>query len=175
MRKVILLRHAKSSWADAALGDHDRPLNKRGKAAAPVIGAWLARNGHRPDLVLCSSSVRTCETVRRMKAGLSDLPDPVIEAELYHASPMTMSARLRALPDDVMTVMLVGHQPGLGSLARQLADGTESSRCSQAFTHFPTAAAAILTLGDVVWSSVGPGTARLVDFARPRDLMDDNR
>ena len=125
MKKVILLRHAKSSWDDPTLDDHDRPLNKRGRAAAPVIGAWLEYRNHKPDMVLCSSAARTRETVHGVQQSMPRLPSPVVEAELYHASPGDMRARLSQLPDDVECVMIVGHQPGLGALARRLADGQE--------------------------------------------------
>lgn len=172
MKKVILLRHAKSSWDDPALDDHDRPLNGRGMASAPVIGEWLAYRKHVPDMVLCSSSTRTTQTVRRMKDALPGMPEPEIDPDLYHASPNTMRDRLAQLPKDCETVMLVGHQPGLGSLVRQLSDGQERRRCRRAYEHFPTAAAAVLEFDVEDWSEVDYQRARFVDFAKPRELMD---
>lgn len=172
MKKVILLRHAKSSWDDPATDDHDRPLNKRGKAAVPLIGGWLAHRQHLPDTVLCSSSTRTRETVSRMRSALPRLPEPVIEHELYHASPCAMRDRLARLPPDCETVMLVGHNPGLGSLVRKMSDGREKRRCRRAFEHFPTAAAAVLELDLDDWSKLDFARARFVDFAMPRELMD---
>jgi phosphohistidine phosphatase len=150
MKKVILLRHAKSRWDDPATDDHDRPLNKRGKAAAPIIGRWLADRGYLPDTVLCSSSARTTETVRRMR---KTMPGGQTAAELHD-------------------VMLVGHNPGLGSLVRKMADGREDRRCRRAFEHFPTGAAAVLELDLDRWSEIGFGEARFVDFASPRELME---
>ena len=172
MKKVILLRHAKSSWSDPTLDDHDRPLNGRGKAAAPVIGAWLAHRKHIPDTVLCSSSERTKQTVRRMKGALPGLPEPEVDPALYHASPTTMRDRLAQLPEDCDTVMLVGHQPGLGALVRKLANGREQRRCKRAYEHFPTAAAAVLEVDVDAWSDLDFAQARFVDFAKPRELMD---
>lgn len=172
MKKVILLRHAKSSWDDPSLDDHDRPLNGRGKASAPVIGAWLANRKHVPDRVLCSSSERTKQTVRRMRDTLPGLPDPEVDPELYHASPSTMRDRLAQLPEDCDTVMLVGHQPGLGSLVRKLSDGQERRRCRRAYEHFPTAAAAVLEFDVEDWADLDYQQARFVDFAKPRELMD---
>ncbi len=172
MKKVILLRHGKSSWDDPALDDHDRPLNPRGRAAAPVIGEWLAHRKHVPDLVLCSSSKRTRQTVKGMKSAMPTLPEPVIERQLYHASPCDMRERLTKLPKDVDTVLLVGHQPGLGSLVRKLSNGSESRRCKRAFEHFPTAAAAVLELDVEDWSELEYEKASFVDFAKPRELMD---
>jgi phosphohistidine phosphatase len=172
MRKVILLRHAKSSWDEPGVGDHDRPLNARGKAAAPLIGRWLGERRHVPDTVLCSSSERTKETVRRMRAVLPELPEPAIEHALYHASPERMRDRLARLPQDCWTVMLVGHNPGLGSLVRQMSDGREDRRCSRACEHFPTGAAAVLEIDLETWSDIDFAKARIVDFATPRQLME---
>ena len=172
MKKVILLRHAKSSWADPALEDHDRPLNKRGKSAAPVIAQWLAHRKHLPDTILCSSSRRTRETVEQMRKAVPDLPEAAIEPTLYHAAPGTMLERLKELPASAETAMLVGHQPGLGSLARLMSDGREKRRCRRAYEHFPTAAAAVLELDIDDWSELDVAKARFVDFAKPRELMD---
>ena len=172
MRKIVLLRHAKSSWSDPTLADHDRPLNARGKAAAPVTGEWLAYRQHLADRVLCSSAVRTVETVRRMRVAVPALPAPEIDPGLYHASPGEMLERLRALGPDTGTVMMVGHQPGLGSLVRLLSDGTASRRCARAFEHFPTAAVAVMEVDIADWADLAYGTARFTDFAKPRELMD---
>jgi phosphohistidine phosphatase len=172
MRKVILLRHAKSSSDDPAVDDHDRPLNKRGKAAAPLIGRWLAERRHIPDTVLCSSSERTKETVARMRRALPELPDPVVERELYHASPDQMRDRLARVPEDRAAVMLVGHNPGLGSLVRKMSDGRERRRCRRAYEHFPTGAAAVLELDLDSWAEIDFAKARFVDFATPRELME---
>lgn len=172
MKKVILLRHAKSSWDDPAVDDHDRPLNRRGKAAAPLIGHWLSERRHLPDTVLCSSAARTTETVRRLRKTLPKLPAPAVERELYHASPSAMRDRLAMLPQDCETVMLVGHNPGLGSLVRKLSDGRENRRCRRAYEHFPTGAAAVLELDVESWSQIDFASARFVDFAVPRELME---
>lgn len=172
MKKVILLRHAKSSWDDPQLDDHDRPLNARGKAAAPVIAEWLRDRQHMPDLVLCSSAKRTKQTVRRVRTVMPDLPKPEVERGLYHASPIVLKERLARLPADCDAVLVVGHQPGLGAFARKLADGRETRRCKRAYEHFPTAAAAVMELDVDDWSEIAFASARFVDFAKPRELMD---
>lgn len=170
MRKVILVRHAKSSWDDPALDDHDRPLNARGRAAAPVIARWLAARGHLPDRVLCSSALRTRETARLMTPDLPGMPVPEIEPGLYHATPEAMRARLADLPETVGTVMLIGHNPGLSALARKLAGGRVRPGCARAFTDFPTAAAAVFTSDAPRWDALGFGQCTFVDFARPKEL-----
>lgn len=172
MKTILLLRHAKSSWADPEIEDHDRPLNARGMAACPVIGAWLRDHGYGPDVVLCSSSRRTRQTVEELRKTVPDLPGPDIDPDLYHAMPDAMLARLNALPDSAGTVLLVGHQPGLGSLLRLLSDGQEKRRCRRAFEHFPTASVAVLRADIDHWSDLGYGRAQFVDFAKPRELQD---
>ena len=172
MKKIILLRHAKSSWQDPSLDDHDRPLNARGRGAAPIIGDWLAHRNHLPDTVLCSSARRTRQTVKGLRKAIPSLPEARIEEPLYHASPGTMLERLRGLPVECQTVLLVGHQPGLGTLTRMLSDGRESRRCRRAFEHFPTAAAAVLDVDIADWADLAYGIAHFVDFAKPRELMD---
>ncbi len=176
MKKLIILRHAKSSWKDNSLDDHQRPLNARGNAAVPVIGKWLVDNGHFPDTVLCSSSVRTCQTAEKLGMTMPGFPDPVVEADLYHAAPGTLLARLRELPGACQTAMIIGHQPGLATLTRMLADGRENRHCQNAYEHFPTAAAAVLEIEslaiDSKWQTLDYRMARFVDFAKPRELMD---
>lgn len=170
MKRVILVRHGKSSWDDPELDDHDRPLNERGRNAAPVTGAWLAKKGLRPDAVLCSSAKRTRQTAKRMAKAV-ELPEPQIDRHLYHAAPSAMRDRLAALDRAHETVMLIGHQPGLGSLTRKLSDGTARPRCARAFEHFPTAAAAVLEFDIDDWSEIADATGRFVDFALPRELQ----
>ncbi|MEM6489055.1 MAG: histidine phosphatase family protein [Pseudomonadota bacterium] len=168
---LILLRHAKSSWADPELGDHDRPLNKRGKAAAPAMGTWLSQAGYRPDRVLVSSSRRTRQTVDRMRETMPDLPAAEVEPRLYHAEPDMMFDILSRQPDAAQTVLLVGHQPGLSAFARRLVNGQVRPHCVQAFQHFPTAAAAVMLLPIFQWGALSPGSAEFIDFAVPREVM----
>jgi len=172
MKKLILLRHAKSSWENPTLEDHERPLNPRGRRAAPVIARWLDARAHLPDAVLCSPSVRTRETWERMAEAVPALPRPQIVEGLYHAAPADLLAIAAEAPDGAGTVMLIGHQPGLGGFARRLSKAAPRPRCAQAFTHFPTAAAAVLLLDIAAWADIAFGLAEFTDFARPRELME---
>lgn len=174
MKTVILLRHAKSSWSDPDLDDHDRPLNGRGKAAAPVIARWLERTGYMPDRVVCSSSKRTRQTLKRMRAVLPGLPEATVEPKLYHAEPRLMFEILSTQPDSADCVLVIGHQPGLSAFARHLVNGRIRPGCGRAFEHFPTAAAAVLTLPVAQWGELSPHSADFVDFAVPRELMSDD-
>jgi phosphohistidine phosphatase len=159
-RRLYLLRHAKSSWKDPALADHDRPLAPRGRRAAKRIGRHLRDQGIEPALVLCSSAIRARETLERI--GLA----AHIEPELYGAGAGALLARLRQVPAAVPSVMLIGHNPGLQELALLLCRSGPSVRELEA--KFPTAALATVALAS--WSSLGRGTAQLIDFVRPRDL-----
>ncbi|MEL6773907.1 MAG: histidine phosphatase family protein [Pseudomonadota bacterium] len=175
MKTVILLRHAKSSWADPELDDHDRPLNKRGKASAPLIADWMKRSGYRPDRVLCSSAKRTRQTLKRMRDAMPDLPQAILEPRLYHADPGVMFGLLSEQPDQSDTVLVLGHQPGLSAFARKLVNGHVRPRCVRAFQHFPTAAAAVLTLPVARWEDLAPNSAAFIDFAVPRELAAGER
>ena len=173
MKTLILLRHAKSSWKHGGLSDHDRPLNKRGRASAPVMAGWLIAKGYLPDTILCSSSARTQETVALMRASQPALPHPAILPELYHAGFEMILASVRDLPESTATAMLVAHEPGMSQATRSFATEDVPDRCVRAFGHFPTAAAAIFEFDVGDWDQVSPGTGRFIDFAVPRELLAD--
>ncbi|MEO0361669.1 MAG: histidine phosphatase family protein, partial [Pseudomonadota bacterium] len=116
MRRLLIMRHAKSDWGGHGLADHDRPLNRRGRLAAALMGAFLREDGLRPDLALVSSALRTRETWELM--GL-DAPTETL-AVLYHAAPDAIFAAARRAPDDARTVLILGHQPGLQAAANAL-------------------------------------------------------
>ena len=171
MRRLILFRHAKSCWADPDLPDHDRPLTQRGRLAAPLMGAWLAERGYVPNLVLCSSSLRTIETWRAAQPLLPQAPPPQILRDLYHADPDAMLRILQSAPDSAETVLIVGHQPGIGAFARKLAAAATSAGPARAFQKFPTAACAVLDLPVARWADAAFGTADFHSFAAPRELV----
>jgi phosphohistidine phosphatase len=167
MKTLFLLRHAKSSWDDPGLADHDRPLAPRGKRAANAIAEHLRDEGVAPELVLCSSSQRTRETLERIAPALGDEVRVEIERELYAASPDRLLERLRAVDDDAESVMLIGHNPGIEQLALSLAGDGE--KLTDVRRKYPTAALATLEF-DGRWSELEPGTARLTDFVKPKQL-----
>lgn len=167
MKRIILLRHAKSSWNVAGLSDHERPLNKRGKAASPKIGSWLQSNGYLPDLILCSTAIRAQETVDRL--GFPEQVPVVYAKHLYLADPMHLLQALRGVEDQHDCVMITGHQPGLSTFARLLSPDA-APNCAQAFEHFPTAAAGVFQTDNKTWGQLEAGQAAFIDFAKPRDL-----
>ena len=167
MKRLYLLRHAKSSWDDPTLADHDRPLAPRGRRAAKVMAEHLRRKGISPELVLCSPSTRTRQTLTRLAPGMGKNADVQIGPELYAASAPDLLEALRKVPDEVESVMLIGHNPGMQHLALSLASaGSESPRLR---SKFPTAALATLELKGS-WRELAPGSADLVSFVKPKEL-----
>ncbi|MGH2984621.1 MAG: SixA phosphatase family protein [Solirubrobacterales bacterium] len=167
MKRLYLLRHAKSSWDDPTLADHDRPLAPRGRRAARVIAEHLRRKGVAPELVLCSPSRRTRQTLRRIAPGLGENADVRIESELYAASAADLIEVLQEVPDEVKAVMLIGHNPGIQDLAVSLARG--GSEIARVRSKFPTAALATLELNGS-WRELSPGSAELVSLVKPKEL-----
>jgi phosphohistidine phosphatase len=164
----MLLRHAKSSWADPTLADVDRPLSPRGERASKKIAKHMLRNKARPDLVLCSSSLRTRQTLAAIAPSLGTRCSIEVVPELYAASAEELFERLRMLPDSVESVMIIGHNPGLHDLALALASrGTERPRLH---AKFPTGALATLALRRDTWAALHTGDAKLVGFVAPREL-----
>jgi phosphohistidine phosphatase len=165
MKRLLLLRHAKSSWDDPSLPDHDRPLAPRGRRAVQRIAEHLRSEGVRPDLVLCSSSRRTRETLQGLELAF-DRTEVRLEHGLYAASDLALLARVRKVPEHIGSLALIGHNPGLQDLALELGGGRELARLRD---KFPTGALATFEF-DGLWRELGPGRARLVAFVVPKDL-----
>jgi phosphohistidine phosphatase len=167
VRRLHLLRHAKSSWDDHTLRDRDRPLAPRGRRATTRIARWARKHDVRPQLVISSSAVRAQETLRGVLPGLGG-PEVWTEVALYAASAETLLERVRALPDEAMEAMLVGHNPGLADLVLLLAEPGELR--DRAAAKVPTGALATLEADIASWSELEPGNARLAEFVIPREL-----
>jgi phosphohistidine phosphatase len=166
VQTLFLLRHAKSSWADPTLSDMDRPLAPRGRRDAKRIAEHLRRVGVEPELVLCSTAVRTRETLDLVRATLP-ASKLTLEQELYAAGVDALLARIRRVPETVESAMLIGHNPGLHQLALVLASsGDELERLE---AKFPTAALATLTLTSA-WGRVASGDATLAAYVVPKQL-----
>jgi len=167
-RTVILLRHGKSSWSDSTLADIDRPLAPRGERAAKKLAKYIRRKRIRPALVLCSPALRARQTLEAVEASLGKRYVVEIVPQLYAASEHELLERLKALPEPVSSVMLIGHNPGLQDLALVLA--ARGSYLPQLEEKFPTGALATLVVPSPSWSALGPGEAELVDYVLPRQL-----
>ena len=170
-RRIIVLRHAKADWP--SVPDHERPLADRGRRDAPVAGRWLADLGLLPDLALCSTAERTRETWKLFAHELPARPRTVYEDRLYEAAPGQLIEVLQEVPEEVATVLLVGHNPGVQGLTEVLAGEHEGETLPELrSTGFPTAAVAVLAV-EGPWKALEPGVARLTTFVTPKDLPED--
>jgi len=165
VRHLYLLRHAKSSWGDPGLDDHDRPLAPRGRRAAKQVRRHMRGAGIEPELALCSSARRTQETLERLRLG--GAVSVSVEDGLYAASADRLLERLREVPDEVGSVLVIAHNPGLQALAASLASG--GGELPRLERQFPTAALATLAF-EGPWRDLGPGGAELVEYVVPREL-----
>ena len=166
MKRLILTRHAKSSWDDPLMNDHDRPLNERGKAAAADLGQWLASRGYVPGEVLCSDAVRTRATFGGIAPALPAGPMLELKPALYHAGPDVMLAVLRHARAD--TVMMIGHNPGIGDFAARL---VAHAPVNADFARYPTGATLVVDFDIADWGQVAFGTGVTVDFIVPREIV----
>jgi len=164
----MLLRHAKSAWPDVP--DRDRPLAKRGRRDAPVMGRWLRDHGYLPDVVVCSVARRTRQTWELVAPELGGSPSVTFEPRAYAASAQTLLYLARELPDACRAALLIGHNPAIAELAASLTEPpAENGAPPSPGIRFPTAAVAVLEFpGD--WADLAPGQARLLDFAAPADM-----
>lgn len=170
MLTLTLLRHAKSSWDDETLSDFDRPLSKRGRKAAPIVGQALARCGSAPDCILCSTSERTRETLKLVREHLPGSALVRYEDSLYHALPEVLLEHIQTRAGLATHLMLVGHNPGLEILAAHLVKSGPRDDLVAMEKKFPTAAFAQFTFATSAWHDIQPGTGTLVTFVRPKDL-----
>ena len=166
VQTLSLLRHAKSSWADPTLPDRERPLAPRGRRDAKRIAKHLRRLGFEPELVLCSSAARTRETLELVRPSLAGSAVS-LEEGLYAASRDELLTRLRLVPDDVSSVMLIGHNPGLQELALTL--GSAGDELERLRSKFPTGALAMLTVA-TTWRRLAPAEAALAAYVVPKQL-----
>ena len=171
MLTLSLLRHAKSSWDDLDLDDFDRPLSKRGANAAPEMGRAMRELKLNPDLVLCSTAVRTRATVALVLLELGPPPPEVrYEDGLYLASPTSILGQIRKTAKSVRNLLVVGHNPGMHALALELTGAAKREDMAELATKFPTAALANMTFDLDSWRDVGAGLGHLVVFMTPRNL-----
>ena len=171
MKTILLLRHAKSAWSDPRLDDHERPLSRRGEQAAKAMADHIAHHEPRPGLILCSTAMRTRQTLAPLVKRLAAPAPPIaMERGLYLASEDVLLAHLQAVGDDIATVLLIGHNDGIWRLAEGLAGSGPANLLAALREKYPTGALATLRCPDGPWRDLAPGGAELMAFVRPRDL-----
>ncbi|MFM9048645.1 MAG: SixA phosphatase family protein [Actinomycetota bacterium] len=165
MRRLILLRHAKSDYPPG-VRDHDRPLNARGQRDAPAAGAWLRDNVGEIDVVMVSSAARAQQTWQLAGESVRVVDEVCTEPRIYEAATSTLLDVVRALPDSAHSALLVGHNPGLADLAAQIATDGDPEALGRMAMKYPTSGIAVLE-GDGSWADLAR-SARLQAFAVPR-------
>lgn len=172
MPTLLTLRHAKSSWDDPGLTDFDRPLSKRGRNAAPAIGKYLASQRLLPDLVLCSSAARARETFERMVPSLPGEPEIRYLDRFYSGTAPDLRREIRGQAGDVETLMLIGHNPSIESLAIALIEAGDDKDMARMRDKYPTAALAVIDFDFKLWRDIDVGTGFLRNFIVPKQLKD---
>ncbi len=172
MKKLYLLRHAKSDWKTPANGDFERPLAPRGQKAAPRVGQEISRLKIKPGLVLCSTARRAAQTYELIAENLPKKHIVEHRLDLYMASPAKLLKIIRQQSDDFESILMIGHNPGTEALASHIA-GPESPRrlIADLNEKYPTAALAAFDLDISAWRDLSPGDGTLTHFIKPRDLV----
>ena len=162
MKSVLLLRLAKSSWKQPELADHDRPINKRGKRDAPIMGRLLKREDLVPDIIICSTAIRARSTAEAVAKASGYKGEIILNKSLYAAGPEDYLGVIHALSDEYVRVLIVGHNPGLEELVEMLTGEMHP---------MPTCSLAHLKLRVDKWSAIGNKIkGQVAEIWRPRDL-----
>ncbi len=170
MPRLLLLRHAKSSWGDPGLPDIERPLSPRGRRNAASMAKAIAADGMIPDRILCSPARRTRETLAALLPYLDDEGRVTIDPKLYDSTTGDYLAAIARSGGEARTLMVIGHNPTIHSTARLLAGGGEPGLAAELAAKYPTGALAVIDIGHVGWNHLDPGSGHLAAFIRPRDL-----
>jgi phosphohistidine phosphatase len=171
MKTLTLLRHAKSTWDDPVARDFDRPLNRRGRNAARAVGRAMREQGLAFDRIVASPAARAVETLAEVATGYGGALVPECDQRVYLASTETLLDLVRGTDDEADRLLLVGHNPGMESLALLLTHaGGGGGRRGEIAAKYPTGSLAEISFAAASWREIRPGEGRLERFIRPRDL-----
>jgi phosphohistidine phosphatase len=170
MLTLSLLRHAKSSWKDPTLPDHDRPLNTRGTAEAPMMGKAMKKHGLDPDLVLCSTARRTRDTLALVLPELKSEPKVTYVDGLYHGTPAEMLGIVHEVGAGVGQVLLVGHNPELQEFALDLIGSGPKLLKDRLEAKYPTAGLVVMRFLVGAWKDITVNSGKLELFLTPGDV-----
>lgn len=168
-RRLILLRHAKSVWP-GGIADRERPLAERGRKAAPIIGAYMAREKLIPDLALVSPARRAQETWALVREALSKKVAERDAADIYEVSAERILDVIRTVEPGIRTLLIVGHNPGMEKAASLLVAGGDADAIGRMNEKFPTAGLAVIDFDVEGWDKVAAGTGYLKQFVVPRSV-----
>jgi phosphohistidine phosphatase len=162
VKRLFILRHAKSSWNDASLSDFERPLNDRGRKAAPFMGELMAKRGWVPDVFFSSPAERAMQTAQLVKDSSGFSSPLVLDDRIYEASPQTLKLVVSGFSHEIASAIVVGHNPGIEGFIR-LATGRDE--------RIPTATLSIIDLDISDWGDIIDTPGTLVDIIRPKEEM----
>ena len=163
MKILFLMRHAKSSWGDPTMPDHDRPLNNRGKKDAPRMGKLLKENNLIPDIIISSTARRAEMTAKRVAKSCQYPKDIIFKPSLYSAGPATFIKELKMINEDgIGSALLVGHNTGVEDFVEYLTGNIET---------LPTSALVHIELPIKKWNELGTKTrGKIKNVWRPKEL-----
>ena len=164
MKNLFLLRHAKSSWDNAVLGDFDRPLSKRGISNAIQLSEYIQKHSISFDFVLSSPSERTQSTLDLVLSSLDPIPTSNLKECIYHASASSLTQLITEQDDEINNLLIIGHNPGLHILTETLTN--------ESIVKFPTCAFAKITNFNH-WKDVDAGILTLESVITPKELNHD--
>lgn len=175
MRRLLLLRHAKSSWDDSSLHDFQRPLSTRGREAAPRIAQFMHHHGYDPDYILCSASLRTRQTLGPLLSKFDQDMHIDIRRDLYECSFQRYWAIIQDIPSSAITPLIIGHNPATAAIAATLIGSGSQQAIAHMDHKFPTAALAVIDCATNTWRDLEKGIGHLVDFVTPRQLDENGK
>jgi phosphohistidine phosphatase len=170
MRRLMLLRHAKSDWSRPGARDHERTLAPRGREAAPRIGAYMVHHGLNPDLVLCSTATRARETWDLVAKAFAQKPAAVFEERLYDANANALLEVVKETKSGIHALLLTGHNPALHDFAQRLIASGDTDARARLTEKFPTGALAVIDFAVDDWRKLHPRSGRLDRLVVPRTL-----
>lgn len=171
MKRLTLLRHAKSGWDDPVARDFDRPLNARGRKGAWIMGDYAKRHAIPFDKIISSPAIRCVETMECFAEGFGETLAPAWDKRIYLASAVTLMEVVQETPDSIETLIMCGHNPGMEDLVLMaVPDSRDDPLRDLVEEKYPTAAIATLEFPVDRWEDIAARTARFASFVRPRDL-----
>lgn len=161
MKTLYILRHAKSDWSDGGLSDFERPLNERGRRAAPLMGEAMKTGNFQPETIISSPAVRARQTAELVR-NAAELKGVInYDSRIYEADPQTLLQIVAEIDDALASAMIVGHNPGLEGLIKIL---------TGEFQTMPTAALAVIDLYGNRWHEMSAATGKMRELLRPKEL-----
>ncbi|MEQ9519449.1 MAG: histidine phosphatase family protein [Parvibaculum sp.] len=173
MKRLCIMRHAKSDWSDPTAQDSQRTLNERGKKSAVFLANLIIDSGWTPDHALCSTAIRARSTIAPLAERLGSTCEIDYRDDLYMAMPDGLLDIIKSQDDAHDALLIVAHNPGLEMLGVQLADATSADAAAQMEDHFPTGTLVVFEFAADHWVEIASGTGHVVFFGRPRELMAD--